>query len=130
MEINLKNIELFKNMSQIEFEGHYYDFHNDYDFVKVLFEGNLLAISFKHIVSGLTVSLEFHNVDVVRLEADNKSSPKTLENLYRGRFEVNGKLYELSDNDKLYFYLEFYEGQKMEFFSKHLIVKQDDSVFV
>lgn len=47
----------------------------------------------------------------------------TIDNLYRGKFEIDGALTEF-ENNRGYFYLEFYEGQKIEFWSESLSIEK------
>jgi hypothetical protein len=47
----------------------------------------------------------------------------TLDTLYRGRVESNGELIEISEDGKSYFYLEFYEGQRIEFWARWLVLE-------
>jgi len=49
----------------------------------------------------------------------------TIDTLYRGRFETKGKLKELSDDRRGYFYLEFYEGQKIEFWAEYIVLNTE-----
>lgn len=47
----------------------------------------------------------------------------TIDNLFRGKFEIDGALTEF-ENNRGYFYLEFYEGQKIEFWSESLSIEK------
>jgi hypothetical protein len=48
----------------------------------------------------------------------------TIDNLYKGKAEVEGGLIEFQNN-RGYFYLEFYEGQKIEFWSDGILVDKE-----
>jgi hypothetical protein len=126
MEIKTSQIELFKNIIQGDFDGNYYDLHNDFNCIKITIEKGVLSLIFRNIHSSFLISLKFLNVNITFFEFDLKEKIETLtiDNLYRGRFEVDEKLIEYKNEDG-YFYLEFYEGQKMEFWSKSLIVKRE-----
>ena len=123
--IQVKTISLFENLSQYDFDGQYYDFHNDFCCVRILLNGDdTLGIVFESVVDNSLVMLRFQDVILESFEYFNSQGVEnlTIDNLYRGRVEINGKLKEFSDDGKGYFYLEFDEGQKMEFWSKGLIV--------
>ena len=115
----LSNINLFDNLSQMKYNGVYYDFHNAFDFLRLeLLYNKILILYFKNIKDKKLVNLKFYDVQIERMECFNVFGVNnlTIDNIYRGRKENNGKLIEFKDN-KGYFYLEFYEGQKMEFWS-------------
>jgi hypothetical protein len=118
------SIELLKNLAQYDYNNKYYDFHNDYNHIKMSYSSNILLISFRHFRSGEIVSLKFIDVEIVNIDFFNvkEVDSLTLDNLYRGRVELNGNLIEASNNGKGYFYLEFYEGQKMEFWAEYIDV--------
>ncbi len=123
--IKSKEIQLFQNLSQYEYDGKYYDFHNDYDCLRVLFENaEDLTLIFRHTSDDRRISIRFREVELYKIEFFNtpKVSNLIIDNLYRGRFEFQGHLEELTPLNKGYFYLEFDEGQKIEFWSSGLLV--------
>ena len=126
MEIDHKKIELFKNLSQFDFDNVYYDFHNDFDCVKITFENNFLILFFKKIVEGYIISFKFENVLLEKFYFFNFPELKnlTIDNLYRGRFEKNDELIEFDKNGKSYFYVEFYEGPKIELWCENIMVEK------
>lgn len=126
MKIYSDKIELFQNISQFDFDKINYDFHNDFECVKIKFQNNILILIFQNIVSHYIVSLSFDKTTLTFCEFDftEKVESLTIDNLYRGRFENNGKLTEF-ENKCGYFYLEFYEGQKIEFWSESLSVEKE-----
>lgn len=124
--IKSKNIELFENLSQSEYKGKFIDFHNDYMCVKILLSPkNLFEILFENLIDKSHVKLVFSNVIIVKMIFFNSSKVEnlTIDNLYRGKIEDGNKLIEFKDSNKGYFYLEFYEGQKIEFWSTGLKVE-------
>jgi hypothetical protein len=121
-----KSIDLFENLSQGEYEGKYFDFHNDFDCVKILLlPSRFLILLFKNILNGEFVRMKFAHVSIRKMEFFNfnKVENLTIDNLYRGRVEIDGDLLEFKDGDIGYFYLEFDEGQKLEFWSSGFIVE-------
>ena len=121
------SIELFKNLAQYCYDNQYYDFHNDYSCKKIFYSNGLLTFQFKSLIENIWVTLTFLEVNIIMLDFFNVNGIKdlTLDNLYRGRTETNGNLIETSENGKCYFYLEFYESQKMEFWAKYLCAKKE-----
>lgn len=125
MKVNSRNIELFKNLSEFDINEIYFDFHNDFNCINIKFENKSLILSFQDIVNDFLVLLCFENTVLTTYNSDFFlfSNFLTLDNLYRGKCQVNEKLTEF-ENEKGYFYLEFYEGQKAEFWCENLIVKK------
>lgn len=52
----------------------------------------------------------------------NINNDRIIDSLYRGRTEINGELVDVLENNFSYFYLEFYEGNKIEFWAKYLSI--------
>lgn len=116
--IKAEEMKLFKNLAVFQYENIYYDFHNGFDFKRILLTNNNIELQFKHTSNGNVVLLIFSKAEIVKLDFEftNNNGVLTIDNLYRGRFEVEGKLEEFNVEQKSYYYLEFYEGQKLEFF--------------
>lgn len=121
------SIEFFKNLAQYEYDNQNYDFHNDYSCEKLSYSNGILLILFKSLVGGVLLSLKFTDVKITTLDFFNVKEVEnlTLDNLYRGRVELNGNLIEISEEGNGYFYMEFYEGQKLGFWAKNVDVKQE-----
>lgn len=121
-----KTLEFLKDLSEIELENQVYDFHNDYSCQKIKFYNETLTLMFKKRNEGFSLSLKFCGVELTKAIFFNVSTVEnlTLDTIYRGRVVVDKRLIELSENGKAYFYLEFYEGQKMEFWSESIIVEK------
>lgn len=121
------SIEFIKNLAQYDYDNRYYDFHNDYSCEKISYSDSILLIVFKSLIDSLFLSLKFTEVKITTIDFFNVKEMEglTLDNLYRGRAELNGELIEVSENGKGYFYLEFYEGQKLEFWAKSVNVEQE-----
>ena len=121
-----KKIALFKNLSEFDLDNIYYDFHNDFDCIKIILEDNFLSLIFRKIKEEYLISFGFQNVNLIRFDFGNFSELKnlTIDNLYRGRFEKDGHLSEFSGDGKSYFYLEFYEGPKMELWCESIAVEK------
>lgn len=118
--IQAKNIELFKNLSQNEYCDKWVDLHNDFDCFKIVLKiGGLLILWFKGIKNDEIISVKFSDVLIEQIEFFNfnKVENLTIDNFYRGKTEREGELLEFNKKGRGYFYLEFDEGQKMEFWS-------------
>ncbi len=120
-----QRIPLFENLSQFDFGDGFIDFHNDFNCTKVKFESNILTLTFAAINSQDQVSVEFYGVLLTCFDFCfiDSSDAGTIDTLYRGRFEINNTLIEF-EKGKGYFYLEFYEGQRLEFWSEGLKIEK------
>ena len=120
------SIRLFINLAQYNYGNQYYDLHNDYSCEKVSFEDGVLLVIFKSFINDKCLLLKFTDVKITNLSLFSVKGVEslTLDNLYRGRFEINGELIEVADDGKGYFYLEFYEGQKLGFWAKGMDIEQ------
>lgn len=116
------SIEFIKNLIQLEYDNRYYDLHNDYNCEKVSYSTGELLIKLKSLTDGDLLFLKFMDVEITSMDFFNvkEIAGLTLDSIYRGRVEFNGELKEVSEDGKGYFYLEFYEGQKLEFWAKGL----------
>jgi hypothetical protein len=84
--IPASSIELFKNLAQYEFEGKFYDLHNEYDFVKLSIVDTILLIIFRAVSNDELFAIKFINVVLTRMEFYNIANARhlTLDNSYRG----------------------------------------------
>lgn len=127
--MNVLDIELFKNLCQWDLEpDNYRDLHNDFACVGIEFAGRSLHLQFQELAkSAQKLDIEFTDVDLIRISIDfrNPIANLTIDNLHRGRFEINGSLIEADEEERGYFYLQFYEGPEMEFWSKSVYVNSE-----
>lgn len=123
--IKSKNIQLFESLTQKEYGGEYFDFHNNFDCLKIfLTSTNEFIILFKSLINDEEIKMRFNNVLIKKILFFNSNQVEnlTIDNIYRGKALNKNKLIEF-DNDKGYFYLEFYEGQNIEFWASSLTVE-------
>lgn len=115
-------LPLFENLAQYELNGVFIDLHNDYECKEITLINGDLRLEFKGNQNGKWVRLSFRQVDfgAFSIFLSEGKEGLILDNLYRGRIIENGQLIETSDKGKGYFYLEFYAGQKAEFWAQGL----------
>ena len=125
--ISATSIEILKSLTQCDYNTHFYDFHNDYSCEKLCYSEGELLILFKSLIDDISVSLKFTDVKISTFTFFNVKEAEnlTLDTLYRGRAELEGELIEMSEDGRGYFYLEFYEGQKLEFWAKSIVLAQE-----
>jgi len=116
-----KDLDLFKNLCDWDLNpDEYWDLHNDFECVRIINEKGLLKFVFKSISDATNfLYLEFMDTELTHLDLSlaEPLATLTLDNVYRGRFQVNGDLIEFDQQQRGYFYLEFYEGPMFEFWS-------------
>lgn len=122
--IEATSIEFIKNLAQYDYNNQYYDFHSDYNCEKIFYSDGILVILFKRLIDGFLSSLKFIDVKITTMDFFNVKEVDglTLDNLYRGRVEINGELVGISEDGRGYFYMEFYEGQKLEFWARSICI--------
>ena len=125
--IESTKIELLKNLSQHDFgEEQYFDFHNDYDCTNISFSREkVLQLEFRNLnIEEKIVHMNFFDVRIVLFEFFNFAKVRnlTIDNIYRGRVVSNGKLVEYNYENSGYYYVEFDEGQRLEFWCKGIDV--------
>jgi hypothetical protein len=132
LSVKAQEIELFRNLSDWEFNaGEYWDLHNDFDCVRIALQNEVLEFTFKSLSDPLCMLiLKFVDAELVRFDLPmvEALAAKTLDNLYRGRVQVGTDLIELDHNRRGYFYMEFYEGALLEFWSGGVAVSSAESI--
>jgi hypothetical protein len=119
-------IELFKDLTMLgKDDNKTYDLHNEYNCFAITYDSNFnaLLIAFDPVNKNLLeakICLSFEEVSIVKFELTlpNSKDSVTINSFYRGRFEKNGELFEYSAKNQGYFYVEFENGSKFEFFSR------------
>jgi len=128
--IDLTDAELFKDLVFINQGDVAFDIHNDYDCINMSYEKagaflslNFEASGFNKTASYKQVRIEFKEAILVKVDLvlNRTADSTTINNIYRGRFEQEGKLLEYSDDGGRYFYIEFETGDKIELFSKQVL---------
>ncbi|PUV26334.1 hypothetical protein [Sphingobacterium athyrii] len=133
-KISLPQSELFKNSIVIDLEGTYLDLHNDYDCIRLAYTtvDNEFRLTFKRV--NLVTDANYDLVDVVFIDAimdtclfvfdeDVSEEFRTIELLYRGRFENGNELAEFDRSGRSLYYISFYSGIELKVFAKAMIVE-------
>jgi len=127
MMIALSDVELFKSLMELKMAGEYIDLHNDYECHNIIydFEKGYLRLLFK---GNKSLILEFSDVVIAKLnlQPQETSDRGTLNNFYRGRFEINGTLYETSEEGRKYFYLEIEAGGGLELYASDVFLFEEE----
>lgn len=127
--IDLTKAELLKDLTLLDLEIGVYDLHNEYEcsLISLTPTENSLSILFESDIAGKEkVCFQFKEVRVAKFELFPKqlSDRNTINTIYRGRFESEGQVHEHSNLGESYFYIEFEQGDSIEFFSKRLVFLQ------
>lgn len=120
-----QSIEILADLTRPEHQGQLFDLHGMLHFEKISFDNGILTMAFRDNSGANKLALVFHTVTLNRFTFMNTTDEFTwtLDLLYRGRVEVGGKLIELADDGRGYFYCDFLEGQTVEFWSMGMEVK-------
>ena len=122
--IELINAELLKDLTTVEAGETFFDLHNNYVCTNINYklQAKTLSFLFEPGLADVTknpLCLLFENVTFSNFELYLKSTvdSSTLDSFYRGRYEIEGSLFEYTPTGEAYFYMEFIEGDSFEFFS-------------
>jgi len=122
--LSITNYKLFEDISEFLFEGHRVNLHDDFECTQIKFvgESGLFVFTFKHLEERQFVELQFHNARLSSLDFNFplNANASTLEIFYRGRFEEDGILKEVTINNEKIFYLEFNEGVAINLFARQV----------
>jgi hypothetical protein len=130
-KIKILDIELFSSLIEFEIANSNIDLHNDYCCSKIQYNEETLFLLFttcSDAIEEREIKLTFHEVELykVNLEFERTKELITIDNFYRGRFENEGNLLDLSSDGKGYIYIEFYEGHSIEFSAKELVINEEE----
>lgn len=133
-KISLPQSELFKDIVAIDLDGIYLDLHNDYDCIRLAYKAayNEFRLTFKRI--NLATVANYGLVDLIFVDAlmetclfvfdeDVPDDFKTIDLLYRGRFENETALAEFDGSGRSLYYIVFYSGIELKVFATSLIVE-------
>jgi hypothetical protein len=123
--INLTNTELFLDLNTVKYGESFFDLHNDYDCTAINYKLPDKTISFSfqpriHESAKKELCLLFEEATIANLNVNLKRTPGscTLDLFYRGRYEKDGNLFEITPNGEGVFYVDFWEGDSFIIFSK------------
>ncbi len=133
-KFSLPQSELFKNDAAIDLDGIYLDLHNDYDCVRLAYNAasSEFRLNFKRI--DLETDLNYDLVELVFIDTvmetcllvfdeDFFAEIKTIDLLYRGRFEKGNELAEFDSSGRSLYYISFYSGLELKVFARALEVE-------
>lgn len=133
-KIRLPQSELFKDIVAVDLDGISLDLHNDYDCIRLEYNAafNEFRLTFKRI--NLATDANYDLVDLVFIDAvmetclfvldeDVSNEFKTIDLLYRGRFENGNELAEFDRSGRSLYYISFYSGIELKVFATALIVE-------
>ncbi|WON92498.1 hypothetical protein ACLCDV_19185 [Sphingobacterium sp. Lzh-3] len=133
-KISLTQAELFKNNITLDLDDAHLDLHNDYECIRLVYNRtyNEFRLTFKRVT--LETDVNYNQVDVVFIDAvidtclfvfdeDVSDKFRTIDLLYRGRFENGDKLAEFDGSGRSLYYISFYSGLELKVFAKALEVE-------
>lgn len=127
-KIKLLKPELFENLAEFNNGKTYIDLHNHFDCTQIKLDQHSLTLLFTALdpTSGIgSVKFTFKNIVVSKISdylTNGNLFKLTVDNIYRGRFEKNGKLFEHSEKGLYYYYVDFYQDYSIELFASELSI--------
>lgn len=118
MKIEL--IPLFLDLSQLEYEGLFFDFHNEYTVERLTLAEERVEILFRKIKNEEKVVMVFGGVRIDQLDiAVTALEELSIDMIYRGRKQVDGRLIDKMEG-KGYMYLNFVENINIAFWADEM----------
>ncbi|MBN9485045.1 MAG: hypothetical protein BGO70_05010 [Bacteroidetes bacterium 43-93] len=110
------DIPLFESLLEVRLGNTTFDLHNEFTCVQWVMDGTQYVLSFTDHQHN-TLRISFGEAAIIVNTLPAITTPLTIDLFYRGRFVADDALRDTKDN-KGYLYLDFYEGYKLELFSK------------
>lgn len=133
-KISLPQSELFRNIAEVDFGDTYLDLHNDYECVRLEYkvEDKECRLTFKRV--NMKTESSYELVDLVFIDSLMQTCLfvfdegalddfKTIDLLYRGRFENSNGLTEFDSFGRSFYYINFYSGIQLNVFARELIIE-------
>jgi len=100
------------------------DLHNDYECLKIVYDGTSLSLEMKSIREGHDLEITFEDVAIQTLSCltQELQDVVTIDQLYRGSWPLEDRLIDLDDRRRGYFYLDFVSGVSLEFWTRSVEV--------
>lgn len=126
------DIELFGDSPLVcfEYKGSHIDLHNNFNCCELRLENDRMTFTFQEIQGPKKVQIVFERVilKVLNLVFLEKDDMETIVLFYRGGYVYEGNCMYVVDEVKAYFYCDFYEGLKLEFFAEEVSILVDDVI--
>lgn len=123
--IDLTNVALFDDLTTVNYDGGYFDLHNDYYCKNIRWLSANRAVSFlfnprdpSSDKCPLVLQFEEASVPVFTVNFERSADSSTLETFYRGRYVLDGDLLDCTPDGERYFYINFWEEDVFEILSK------------
>ena len=128
--IDLTNAELFLDLTTINYDGFFFDLHNDYECADINFSLSEKTIGFlfqprgsAQLKKDLYLLFEGATIANGTINLKRTADSSTLDLFYRGRYEIAGELFEISSEGDNVYYVNFIEGDSFIIFSKKVTLK-------
>ena len=127
MEIDLTNSELFKSFTEFDVDDLNVDLHNEFDCDAIKFSGSTKELTLlfkanefnKRAIAEVYIQFKDCSITAFDLEVV-KAESRTIDMMYRSRFEKNGQLHEISKEGLFYYYVNFYDGLSFEVLAREV----------
>jgi hypothetical protein len=116
---------LFECIMSGEINGSPYDLHNDYECIKIQHDATQRTLELRFVNDDYKIIVEFYQVTITNftINTSKTADSGTLSLFYRGRFEKNNNLHEITELGEYYFYLALLEKDAIELFARQVTLK-------
>ncbi|CAL1521424.1 hypothetical protein [Chitinophaga sp. MM2321] len=122
---DITHSELFETLVNGEIDGEYYDLHNDYQCIKISCNAAEKKVEMRFINDDYKIIVTFSQATIVNCVFNPGKPPggNTLDLFFRGRFEKNNNLHEMTDLGEYYYHIKFQEDDILEIFARQVVLK-------
>lgn len=116
---DVTHTELFETLLYGEIGGAYYDLHNDFSCIKFTYNADVKELELRFVNDDYKLIITFRQSTLAYTNINpGKSGEKGLELFYRGRFERNNNMHEMSESGEYFFYMLFRNGDAMNILAR------------
>jgi len=121
---DVTHTELFEPMVHGEIGGAYYDLQNDFSCIKFTYNAEEKKLELRFVNDDYKLIITFSQSTLAYTNINpGKSGDKGLEHFYRGRFEWNNNMHEMTEHGEYFFYLLFQNGDAINVQARQAVME-------
>lgn len=123
MKKDVTHTVLFDTLLSGEIGDMYYDLHNDFECIRLSYSLMERKLELRFTNDDNRIVITFHDARLGACSFNPTQPGSTIDLFYRGRFEMNNNLHEMTSKAEYYYYLEFLEDTKLEVFARQVVME-------
>lgn len=123
MKKDVTHTALFDTLLSGEIGDMYYDLHNDFECIRITYSLIEKKLELRFTNDDDRIIITFHDARLGGCSLHPTQARSTMDLFYRGRFEMNNNLHEMTSKGEYYYYLAFLEQDKLEVFARQVVME-------